>query len=55
MINGKLRFKIELPLDMAAEEVQEKVLSHEAAQKWSQGAAPKRFIHVPKKIINIVV
>ncbi len=55
MINGKLRFKIELPLDMTAEALQEKVLSHELAQKWSQGAVPKRFIHVPKKIINIVV
>ena len=55
MINGKLRFKIVLPLDMPNEEVQEKVLSNEVVQKWSQGAAPKRFIHVPKKIINIVV
>ena len=55
MINGKLRFKITLPLDMPVEKVQEEVLSHELAQKWTQGAAPKRFIHVPKKIINIVV
>ena len=55
MINGKLRFKIVLPLDMPKEEVQEKVLSNEVAQKWRQGAAPKRFIHVPNKIINIVV
>lgn len=55
MINGKLRFKITLPLDMPAEKVQEEVLRHELAQKWTQGAAPKRFIHVPKKIINIVV
>jgi len=55
MINGKLRFKISLPLDMPAEEVQEKVLANEVAQKWSKGATPKRFIHVPKKIINIVI
>jgi leucyl-tRNA synthetase len=55
MINGKLRFKIELPIDMPSEEVREKVLEHEVAQKWSQGAAPRRFIHVPEKIINIVI
>ncbi len=55
MINGKLRFKITLPLDMPAQKVQEEVLRHELAQKWTQGVAPKRFIHVPKKIINIVV
>ncbi|MBE9518210.1 MAG: leucine--tRNA ligase [Bacteroidetes bacterium] len=55
MINGKLRFKILLPLNMAEEEIKEQVLAHETAQKWTKGADPKRFIHVPKKIINIVV
>jgi len=55
MINGKLRFKIKLPLNMAEEEIKEQVLAHETAQKWTEGADPKRFIHVPKKIINIVV
>jgi len=55
MINGKLRFKIELPLNMAEEEIKEQVLAHETAQKWTERADPKRFIHVPKKIINIVV
>ncbi len=55
MINGKLRFKILLPLNMAEEEIKEQVLAHETAQKWTEGADPKRFIHVPKKIINIVV
>ncbi len=55
MINGKLRFKILLPLNMAEEKIKEQVLAHETAQKWTNGADPKRFIHVPKKIINIVV
>lgn len=55
MINGKLRFRIVLPLDMQADEIRERVLSHETALKWTGGADPKRFIHVPKKIINLVV
>jgi len=55
MINGKLRFKIFLPINMAEQEIKEKVLAHETAQKWTNGSEPKRFIHVPKKIINIVV
>jgi len=55
MINGKLRFKIVLPLDMQAEEIRKQVLEHETAIKWTGGDEPKRFIHVPKKIINIVV
>lgn len=55
MINGKLRFKIMLALNMEDAEIREKVLAHETAQKWTDGQEPKRFIHVPEKIINIVV
>ncbi|MGW8316850.1 MAG: leucine--tRNA ligase [Bacteroidales bacterium] len=55
MINGKLRFKIRLPLDMPEDQMKEQVLSHETALKWTGGKSPKRFIHVPNKIINIVV
>ena len=55
MINGKLRFKIMLPVDMEEGEIREKVLAHETAQKWTEGKAARRFILVPKKIINIVV
>ena len=55
MINGKLRFKIMLPLDIPVEDVRQKVLEHETALKWTGGSDPKRFIHVPNRIINIVV
>ncbi len=55
MINGKLRFKIELPMNIEEEAIREQVLAHETAQKWTEGKSPKRFIHVPEKIINIVV
>jgi len=55
MINGKLRFKIELPLDLPAGEVEKQVLGHETALKWTGGKAPRKIIFVPKKIINIVV
>jgi leucyl-tRNA synthetase len=55
MINGKLRFKIELALHMEEEAIREQVLAHETAQKWTDGKSPKRFIHVPQKIINIVL
>jgi leucyl-tRNA synthetase len=55
MINGKLRFKIQLPLNLSETEIKTRVLAHETAQKWTGGDDPKRFIHVPQKIINIVV
>ena len=55
MINGKLRFKILLPLNLEEADIKVQVLAHETAERWTEGKAPKRFIHIPKKIINIVV
>lgn len=53
--NGKMRFKIELPIDINPKEAEEKVLSHEMAQKWLEGKTPRNVIFVPKKIVNIVI
>lgn len=53
--NGRLRFTIELPVDMAAAEIEKNVLLHKDAQKWLQDNTPKKVIVVPKKIVNIVI
>ncbi|MCG8411717.1 MAG: leucine--tRNA ligase [Bacteroidales bacterium] len=53
--NGKMRFKVQLPVDITAKEAEEFVLSHEQAQKWLEGKTPRKIIFVPKKIINIVI
>jgi len=53
--NGKMRFKIELPIDINAKDAEEKVLTHESAQKWLEGKTPRKVIFVPKKIVNIVI
>jgi len=53
--NGKMRFKIEIPLDMPKDEIEKTVLSAEKAQKWLEGKTVRKFIFVPKKIINVVV
>ena len=53
--NGKLRFKITLPLNLSDEEIEKKVMSHSKAKKWLAGKLPKKVIIVRKKIINIVV
>ncbi|HER09201.1 MAG TPA: leucine--tRNA ligase [Bacteroides sp.] len=55
MINGKLRFKIELPLDLSSNEVEKRVLEHETARKWTGSKLPRKIVYVPGKIINIVV
>ena len=54
-INGKVRAQIQLPLDLTENEVKEQVLALEGVQKWTNGAAPKKFIFVKGKIINVVV
>ncbi|GAH11374.1 unnamed protein product, partial [marine sediment metagenome] len=53
--NGKLRFKITLPLDISDKEIEEAVVNDERTQKWLRGERPKKIIIVHKKIINVVV
>ena len=53
--NGKLRFKIELPLTMGNEEIKEIILADERARKWYGDKPPANIIIVTGKIINVVV
>ncbi|WP_104735378.1 leucine--tRNA ligase [Hanstruepera ponticola] len=52
--NGKMRFTLELPLDMSKEDIEKTVLAHEKTQDQLQGRTPKKVIVVPGKIVNIV-
>lgn len=52
--NGKMRFTLELPLDMGKEEIEKTVLAYEKTQEQLQGRTPKKVIIVPGKIVNIV-
>ena len=53
--NGKMRFKLELPIDMAKDEVEKAVLANENAQRWIGDKTVRKFILVPKRIINVVI
>jgi len=53
--NGKMRFQLDLPVEMQAEEVQKAVLAAAESAKWLEGKNPKKIIVVHKKIINVVV
>ena len=52
--NGKMRFMLELPLDMSKDAIEETVLADERTQKQLDGRTPKKVIIVPGKIINLV-
>jgi leucyl-tRNA synthetase len=54
-INGKTRFKLELPADLTVAEIEKAALAHEITKKWLEGKEMIKIIIVPKKIINIVV
>ena len=52
--NGKMRFTMELSLDLSKEEIVEAVMNHEKTLKQLAGRTPKKVIVVPGKIVNIV-
>ena len=52
--NGKLRFLMELPKSLTREEVEAAVRADANTEKYLQGAAIRKVIVVPGKIINIV-
>jgi len=54
-VNGKLRSKLEVPTDIAEDQLKELVLSDEKVKKFTAGKQVRKFIIVPKKLINLVV
>ncbi len=53
--NGKMRFKLDLPLDFTQEQVEKAVTEHSDAARWLEGKAPKKVVFVKGKIINVVI
>jgi len=54
-INGKRRAEIEVPKDMPKDEIEAMVLADETVLRFMDGAAPKKLIVVPGRIVNVVV
>ncbi|NNL79473.1 MAG: leucine--tRNA ligase, partial [Flavobacteriaceae bacterium] len=52
--NGKMRFTLEMSLDLSKEEIEAQVMSHEKTIEQLAGREPKKVIVVPGKIVNIV-
>ncbi len=52
--NGKMRFTLELPLDMSKDDIEKTVMAHEKTKAQLGGRTPKKIIIVPGKIVNIV-
>ena len=52
--NGKMRFTMELPLDLSKDDIEKAVMAHEKTAGYLDGRTPKKVILVPGKIVNIV-
>jgi len=52
--NGKMRFTMELPLDLDKQAIEDAVMNHEKTVAQLAGRIPKKIIIVPGKIVNIV-
>jgi leucyl-tRNA synthetase len=52
--NGKMKFTLELPLDLTKDQIEETVMEHEKTIMYLDGRTPKKVIIVPGKIVNIV-
>ena len=52
--NVKMRFTLELPLDMSKDDIETVVLANEKTQKQLNGRTPQKILIVPGKIINLV-
>ncbi len=52
--NGKMRFTMELSLELSKDEIEAVVMAHEKTQHYLDGRTPKKVIVVPGKIVNIV-
>jgi len=54
-INGKLRDRITVPVDISEVDAQSTALASENVQKFLAGKSPRKVIVVPRRLVNIVV
>ena len=54
-VNGKVRSKINIPAEITEDKLKELVLADERLKPWIKDRPIKKFILVPKKLVNIVV
>jgi leucyl-tRNA synthetase len=54
-VNGKLRDKINVPVNINANEARDLVLNRDKVKEYLKGAKPAKVIYVPGKLINIVI
>ncbi|NBX62416.1 MAG: leucine--tRNA ligase, partial [Betaproteobacteria bacterium] len=54
-VNGKLRGSLKVSAQADKASIEQAALTSDAFQKQSQGAAPKKIIIVPGRLVNLVI
>ncbi|HEY7741233.1 MAG TPA: leucine--tRNA ligase [Steroidobacteraceae bacterium] len=54
-VNGKLRGRIDVPVDAAESDVREAALADPSVAKFVAGQPVRKFVYVPGKLVNVVV
>ena len=54
-VNGKVRGRLSMPINLTEEQAREVALNNEAVQRNLAGKEPKRLIYVPGRLVNVVV
>ena len=54
-VNGKVRDRLELPVDLPEDEVVEQALASPRVQALLDGGEVRRTVVVPQKLVNVVI
>ena len=54
-VNGKLRDRVSVPVGLSQAQIEEIVLGRDKIVAALDGGAPKRVVHVPGRLVNLVV
>ena len=54
-VNGKMKFTLELPLNLSKEELEKSVLATDSVKKLLQDKTLRKVVAVPNKIVNLVI
>jgi leucyl-tRNA synthetase len=53
-VNGKVRDRLEVPVDISEADAKSAALANEVVQKFLEGRSPKKVIVVPGRLVNVV-
>jgi leucyl-tRNA synthetase len=53
-VNGKVRDRIQVPVEITEERAKELALGSEQVRRHLEGKQPRRVIYVPGKLVNVV-